>query len=159
DRSDSRLAGLEALARMASLLVFWLYFLVLEHMWGCSLGKLVLGLRVCTGRSIDPPSWKATAVRTGVFLALLPIGSVVGPLLLWLQPADLADPDAWKHGAGWVADLVRGLGAVLLASTMRARNGYQGLHERVSGTRVIRPAKPRQPDHEPSSGGWLMSFL
>jgi hypothetical protein len=51
------------------------------------------------------------------------------------------------------------VGLALLASTMRARNGYLGLHEWISGTRVIRTVRPRQADHAAGSGGWLMSFL
>jgi hypothetical protein len=46
-----------------------------------------------------------------------------------------------------------------MASTMRARNGYLGLHERLSGTRVIQPVRPRPREHAPGSGGWLMALL
>ena len=41
-------------SRSVSLLLFLAYFVVLEHRLGGSLGKQVMGLRVCTGRSIDP---------------------------------------------------------------------------------------------------------
>ena len=40
---------------------------------------------------------------------------------------------------------------------MRARNGYRGLHETVTGTRVVQLARSRKT--VPSSGGWLLSFL
>jgi hypothetical protein len=160
---DSRQAGLLALARAVSVLAFGLYFLVLEHTWGCSLGKLVLGLRVCTSRSIDPPDWKAIAVRTGVFLGLIPLCAVAGPMVSWLQEVNAADSEAWKQSAGWIDLSVRGVwgfvGLLLLASTMRARNGYLGLHEKISGTRVIQQARPRQANHASHSSGWLMSFL
>jgi uncharacterized RDD family membrane protein YckC len=163
DGPASRQAELLVLARVASLVLFGLYFLVLEHTWGCSLGKLVLGLRVCTSRSIDPPDWKTTAVRTGMFVGLIPFAGVAAALVLWLQAARLVGPGGWKEAADWIDLTVRGgwslIGIVVLASTMRARNGYLGLHERISGTHVIRPVRPRQQEHVPYFGGWLMSFL
>ena len=46
-----------------------------------------------------------------------------------------------------------------LASTMRAGNGYRGLHEVLSKTRVIRPARPEPRQALQGSRGWLLSFL
>lgn len=67
-------------------------------------------------------------------LALLPyMGLAVGPA----PTADRAPP-----GFTWPSVVT---GAILIAfillclTTMRARNGYRGVHEFVSGTRVVRP--------------------
>jgi hypothetical protein len=139
------------LARSATLLMAGLYFVVLEHVGGCSLGKLILGLRVCTTGSIDPPEWGAAAVRTGMFLALVPLGTLAAALVAWNTPWEWID---LAVTSGWAL-----VGMLILASTMRAHNGFLGLHDRLSGTRVIQPVRPRQRDHEPWSGGWLLSFL
>jgi hypothetical protein len=54
---------------------------------------------------------------------------------------------------GWAA-----VGLLVLGATMRASNGYRGLHEVLSGTRTARLPRPR---HRPVlfGGGWLLSFL
>ncbi len=159
DGSTLHQARYALLGRGVSLLLFFLYFMVLEHRWGASLGKQALGLRVCTRQAIDLPGWGATALRTLVFLSLTHLGLLLAALLLsWDRLArtllqDAAELDLFLAG-GWNL-----LGIAILVSTMRARNGYLGLHEIASGTRVVQPVRPRPRDPARASGGWLVSVL
>jgi hypothetical protein len=128
--------------------VLWgLYFVVWEGLWSASPGKRLLGLRVCPVSSNDPPGLLRGAARIAVFYTLARLGDTVTKLLLWrqgFQSEDFGNFDSPIYRdmsvwilvgvAYWVFQLV-GLG--LLLGTMRRRNGYRGLHEFASGTRVI----------------------
>jgi uncharacterized RDD family membrane protein YckC len=144
-----------ALARGLGLVFFVAYFTVLEHLWGCSLGKGILRLRVCTAAGVDPPGWGASLLRSLVVYGVLHLGLQLSLLVLWLNAADIRL--AWLDVVvtwSWTA-----AGSLCLLSTMRVRNGYQGLHEVLSGTRVAELPRPRQREALLSSGGWLLSFL
>jgi uncharacterized RDD family membrane protein YckC len=143
------------LARSADISIFMLYFSILEHVWGCSLGKGILGLRVCTTRWIDPPGWGAVLVRTAVFCCLIPLGALVSALMLFFVPADLPVGHIdFLLKWGWA-----GLGLSILGLSMRRSDIYQGLHEIVSGTRVVQLAGQPQRENLLHGGGWLLSFL
>jgi hypothetical protein len=134
------LAGPEDLSlgvRLALHTVFagcWLtYFVWLEGMWGCSLGKRLLGLRVWRAHGSEPPGLRRALVRSLVFYAAF---NLLSGILDQIVPA--------KELGGWVllwlAPKVAGL--ILLASTMRAGNGYRGLHEILSHSRVVMLPRP-----------------
>ncbi|HMF18618.1 MAG TPA: protein kinase [Gemmataceae bacterium] len=143
------------LGRAVDLCVFLLYFTILEHVWGCSLGKGMLGLRVCTTRWIDPPGWPAAFVRTAIFCCLIPLGALVSALVLALVPGNLAVGQIdILLTCGWAA-----LGLAILGLSMRRSDIYQGLHEVASATRVVQLARPKQREHLLQGGGWLLSFL
>jgi hypothetical protein len=114
------------------------YFTVLEGWWGATAGKWLLRLRVCTKRGSDPPGLPRGLARTMLFYALT--------LFLW----DIGScvPDDRKNAALWhlIGFLTMPVGVLALISTMRARNGYRGLHEFPSGTRVVRLPFPRRPE-------------
>src|SRR5262249_51372050 len=134
-------AQLLALGRALGFVLLLAYFTVSEHVWGCSLGKALATLRVCTTRWIDPPGWGKAGLRALLFCGLVHFGWLVGALVQsepvgeihtpaeWAARASGADP-LWLTG-GWAA-----VGGLLLCATMRATNGYRGLHEIVSGTRL-----------------------
>lgn len=110
----------------------FVYFFALETRWGKSLGKRLFGLRVVSSEGGDITVQQAV-VRTAVFVGLVDLlGSI--PALLRLS-MDLV------HVGVMIAGLVVGL--ALLACSMRGRNGYAGLHEVLSGTRVV-AVPPRQ---------------
>jgi hypothetical protein len=108
------------------------YFTVLEGIWGWSLGKWFLGLRTCTPVATEPPGLARALLRTVVFCGLIGPGETASLLFRdWgLMDINLNWPfvllGAWPY-----------LGLGILLSTMRARSGYRGLHEWVSGTRVV----------------------
>jgi hypothetical protein len=130
-RAPTEWGGARLALTLAAVIPWLLYFVLLEGLWGQSLGKRWLRLRVCTPDGVDPPGLARALVRTLLWysLTLAPVR-----LLLWYRPA---------------APLVYlGLhvgGVLLVLSTMRARNGYRGPHELLSGTRVVRlPPRPAQ---------------
>jgi uncharacterized RDD family membrane protein YckC len=125
-------------------LVGWLvYFGVPEAIWSCSLGKRFLGLRVVKSASVEPPGLLQILVRTVLFTLLLHADFFA---IYFLIRYGVIDPRAktpqvqMSQGVlilGVVYSLLAA-GFALMVCTMRARNGYRGLHEWLSGTRVIR---------------------
>jgi uncharacterized RDD family membrane protein YckC len=114
------------------------YFAILEGLWGLTPGKWLLRLRVCTAHSSDPPGCLRAFWRAVLFYVLV---YSIYDLATLISSEDDAYP--WW---GWelVAYFALGIGLLALNSTMRARNGYRGLHELLSGTRVVRLPWPRR---------------
>jgi hypothetical protein len=108
-------------------LSLFLYWVVLEGFWGWSLGKRWLRLRVSQTEAEAAPGLVRGMVRALVVVAVF-------------QATDsLTSVFATGSGdAGEILWFLGGLGmaVVLLGSTMRPGNGYRGLHELLSGTRV-----------------------
>jgi serine/threonine protein kinase len=121
-----------------------LYFGLLEGLWGASLGKALLRLRVQSARGTSAAGLWRSCLRSLVFVILSELGTVVG-IVLWL----LLVPSAMSVGTLGpgnatlvllvsllsIASTVLGYGLIMLP--MRARNGYRGLHEFLSSTRVV----------------------
>jgi uncharacterized RDD family membrane protein YckC len=108
----------------------WLvYFVLLEGLWGASLGKWLLGLRVCRVGGHDPPGLRAALLR---MLAFYGVVNVVADVFeyVFVIPEELTRWDTLALAA-------QGVGILLLIAPMRASNGYRGLHELLSGTRVV----------------------
>jgi uncharacterized RDD family membrane protein YckC len=114
-----------------------LYFALSEARWGCTLGKYLLGLRVIgvEGAPID--------LRRAIVRAFgLPGGFGLWIIASYLQHAvqGLAATFPTSSG-GLLVFAVLPLGyscEFICLTTMRGRNGYRGLHELVSRTRVVR---------------------
>jgi hypothetical protein len=129
------------------------YFGLLEGFWGWSPGKRLLGLRVRRADGSAMPGIPRALLRALVFYLMLNLGTLVVCALLTpyfpLGPRDYHD--LYEHHFGvWLAAtcLPSGLyliGAGLLLAPMRMSNGYRGLHEWVSGTRVVAAPWVRQP--------------
>jgi hypothetical protein len=112
---------------------------VLEARWGASLGKRLFGLQL----SSDGPGWTArVARRTAVFhlpwlaVALLLVGfGPIGPT------ADRQFGPNWRLDASDTREGIEGLITLTLIAmlfvTARRRNGWTGLHDLASGTRVV----------------------
>ncbi len=99
-----------------------LYFLLFEAVGDASLGKKALGLRVRRASGGDVTGFGRGAARAAVFVGVLAAGSMADALVPWAADYSL---------------LFYCLGVALLICPMRARNGYRGLHEFLSGTRVV----------------------
>lgn len=129
----------------AGSVVIWIvYFALAEHHWGCTFGKWLAGLRVTVARVGGTPAFRRALLRSILFYA------VVG------LPADVADymtPVPGDTDLPGPADTIRRVlimatttivaiiaSSLMLVSTMRARTGYRGPHEWLSGTRVVRLA-------------------
>jgi len=114
--------------------VTFLYYLMLEGTIGASLGKRLLGLRVVSADGTGV-SWGQIVVRTTVFYVPSLAASIA---LFFVEPI-------YKITAHSTIDLPRTasltLAFVMFFATARRRNGWTGLHDVLSRTRVIaRPA-------------------
>src|SRR6185503_8893109 len=112
----------------------FLYYFALEGTIGASLCKRVLGLRVVSADGTGL-SWRQIAIRTTVFYA----PSIV--LAMALTGGFVADYNRTAHGNGWSLDVPRTAAAILslvmFFATARRRNGWTGLHDVLSRTRVV----------------------
>jgi eukaryotic-like serine/threonine-protein kinase len=127
---------------LAGSLLGGLYFGGCEALWGCTPGKRLLGLRVCKAKGGERPSVAAVTLRTGLFYLLLNLGTFAVAVLLLsgaVDPLNPAPEQQIRLGLLLTATfyLLWALGIVLILCTMRARNGYRGMHEVLSGTRVV----------------------
>jgi hypothetical protein len=122
-----------------------LYFALSEGLAGASVGKRFLNLRMARASAGPPPGILRVFLRSAVFVGFLNLGVLVAGALwyLYLPPGttlvDLSQPMMGTHlllSFVPLAGLV--LGVALLFAPMRPGNGYRGLHEWLSGTRVIR---------------------
>jgi hypothetical protein len=109
-----------------------IYYFVLEGCWGASLGKRLMGLRVTSRASTG--WWPRIGLRTAVFH--VPTLFFMGA---WNVPPDV---------------LLSLLLTVLLFSTARRGNGWTGVHELLSRTRVVqrnvRPVASAAPKASPA---------
>jgi hypothetical protein len=131
---------------LASVVISFLYASLQEGIWGCTPGKRCFRLRVSRVQSSEPPGLGRASLRTLLYYAFLS-----GPLIVqFFQPP--------PHEV-WLTLIYDGtilvlfaLGILLIVGPMRAHNGYRGLHELLSGTRVIRlPELPRHWTADPFS--------
>ena len=120
------------------LLFFPIYFAAFEGFFGWSIGKRLLGLRVCRQGTTLPPGIRKAALRTLVFYILI---------TLTLSPA-IINSNLLGSGS-LVRELILNvspflIGLMLLVVPMRRSNDFRGLHEKASGTCVLRlPQVPR----------------
>ena len=132
--SPERTAAVANLAWAAALL----YYLVLEGATGASLGKRLFGLRVVSAAG-SPPRWGQIAARVLLFYApnILIAATLGSP---WYIDSDSGQSSSgfyinWKQTGPPV------LAFLMFFATARRGNGWTGLHDVLSGTRVIaRPA-------------------
>jgi uncharacterized RDD family membrane protein YckC len=121
------------------------YFVLLEGLWGASLGKRLLGLRVQRASRNARPGLGHILLRTIVFFLLFELGHIAFFVsIVTLKPPGM-DLEAWAQNAPISFTLLSMLplfGSIvaiaLLLAPMRTRNGYRGLHEWLSDTRTVR---------------------
>jgi uncharacterized RDD family membrane protein YckC len=140
DPTDS--AALTAVDRWTKLVTVGLpiaYFALAEGRWGRAVGKRLMGLYV-VGPDGDRPNYARTLLRALVVPGALGLITVSQQ---WMQShlGTAVDQDTQEIIASLATQAVPILFVLLCLTTMRARNGYRGLHELVSGTRVIRPRR------------------
>ena len=119
-----------------SWLVSLIYYLVLEGGWGASLGKRLMGLRVTSQTPSESNArwWLRVGLRTAVFHV---------PTLFFMG--------AWNVQPHVLLSLLL---TILLFSTARRGNGWTGVHELLSRTRVVqrnvRPVASAAPKASPA---------
>jgi hypothetical protein len=130
---------LQAWAQLGMQIGIGLYFAISEGLWGRGVGKLLMGLRVT-----DLQGQRPGLFRTLLRSAFLPAGlglSVAGTLYMLAAKNAPAPTSPWSGNQSVISvflGLLSYLGPAVCSLTMRARNGYRGIHEFVSGTRVVR---------------------
>jgi hypothetical protein len=130
--------GRLALAGALLLALRLLYFTLTEGLWGASLGKRLFRLRVTTPDG-TAPGLARVALRTLVFLALYTGAGLTFQIVT--AGLDLGDRPALQ----FVPLLLQLAGIAAILAPMRVRNGFAGLHELASGTRVMALAAPERP--------------
>jgi hypothetical protein len=142
-------AGPAVLLRLAawSWLASVIYYLVLEGGWGASLGKRLMGVRVTS--QTDDRWWLRVGLRTAVFH-----GPIVIPTLFFMGatrgstvPGVVYTANTAPNGWNWNVPpdvLLSLLLTILLFSTARRGNGWTGVHELLSRTRVVQRNVLRQ---------------
>jgi hypothetical protein len=122
---------LSAIGTLGTYTLQLLYFGLTEGLTGRSLGKWLLRLRVVQSTAGGNPL-SHCFLRAGVFLLIYQSPNIALQVAI-LGGASLTNQEllgSWST-LGTIAAIA------ILASTMRKVNGYAGLHELVSGTRVI----------------------
>jgi serine/threonine protein kinase len=124
-----------------------IYYFVLEGGWGASLGKRLMGLRVTAQIPSESNArwWLRVGLRTAVFhvptiiptlFFLFFMGVTGGSTVPGLAYTADAAPSGWTWNAPPDALLLLLL-TILLFSTARRGNGWSGVHEVLSRTRVV----------------------
>jgi hypothetical protein len=124
------------------LLLLLLYYGVPEGLWGWTLGKRWLRLRVWRADRCDPPGLLRGLVRAGIWLTLLTLPNEIGVFLV--DPYEVEKNDVLASQMIGIQFLVFCGGLVLTLCTMRVRNGYRCLHDVLTGTRVICLPEPER---------------
>jgi serine/threonine protein kinase len=135
-----RTAAVANLAWAAALL----YYFVLEGATGASLGKRLFGLRVVSAGG-SPPGWGQIAARVLLFYApnILIAATLGSPWFI--------DSDSGRSSSGfyinWKQTGPPVLAFLMFFATARRGNGWTGLHDVLSRTRVI--ARPSAIERHP----------
>ena len=144
-QSHAGVIGLSALPPLerrvaASLwLIVAAYYLTFEYLWGAGLGKRLFGLRVVS--AIGPPSLRQLLIRTAMFC--LP-GIVQMAVVLWRGSLPAIGFGAVNLPEGFTFPAIGMLFGAILFASARPGNGWSGLHDLASGTRVVAPVRLAQ---------------
>jgi len=121
---------------LCQLLVLSLYYVLPEGLWGASVGKRLLRLRVAGPNQQRPGIWRALG-RTAIF-CLVPTAPTYVYLFINPEPKFVSTAEAFFAVAIMYTYYAL---LALLFITARRRNGYAGMHELATGTRVL--ARPQ----------------
>jgi hypothetical protein len=130
-------SSIELLAPSA---LFFAYFGVTEGLWGASPGKLIVGLRV-VGTGPQPLGVRRLLARSFLWLLVLAPLTAVGPTRIAGLPYYL---DLLTQTAAIFT------GLVILFSGARRTNGFAGLHDLATDTRVVLKLQVESPSASPS---------
>ncbi|MCH2181043.1 MAG: protein kinase [Mariniblastus sp.] len=118
------------------------YFVLCEHYFGRGVGKWLMGMRVIGGDS-ESPSLTAATLR----VLILPGLSWLVSILITSQPTPASGTGiplsmdfveiVWRTSSN---QLLSWSVILVCMVTVRRSNGYRGIHELLSGTRVVRLA-------------------
>jgi serine/threonine protein kinase len=127
--SPERAAAIANLGWMATVV----YYLLLEGATGASLGKRLFGLRVVSGTG-SPPTWRQAAARAVLFRAPdMLVAAILGSPVFY----SVTSRSSSGFSINWKQTAPPLLMLLMFFVTARLRNGWTGLHDVMSGTRVI----------------------
>jgi eukaryotic-like serine/threonine-protein kinase len=128
--SPERAAAVANLGWMATVV----YYLVLEGTTGTSLGKRLFGLRVVSGTG-SPPTWRQAAARAVLFRAPdMLVAAILGSPVFFSVTTERSSSGFYIN---WKQTAPPLLMVLMFFASARLRNGWTGLHDVLSGTRVI----------------------
>jgi uncharacterized RDD family membrane protein YckC len=113
-----------------SLFVTLIYFAIGDGIWGGSLGKRLLGLRVVRAGGLEAPGIGRSLLRALVFLTLADLAIDI----LWYVDRGAEEESLFLELGCLLAEVV---GLVVIALPMRRGGDLRGLHDLIAGTRVI----------------------
>ena len=144
---------IQGLASLVVASLGFLYYWLLETRWGASLGKRLLGLTVTS------TSGERLGARTVGLRTLLFSGFGAGPLVLAYTLGVITVENLITPDPGLVSFVNGGFGAIgfiALFLTMRPKNGFAGIHDLLSDSRVVsmsRSATVGAPDRPLAASG------
>lgn len=119
------------------------YFGLLEGLLGWSLAKRLLRLRVGTVAGVQPPGVGRAVLRIAILYLIINLGNFVSQIAIAMNhdvPRVTFSRTTEQHLVLSIVVMSSGIWQVvavlLILLPMRARNGYRGLHEVLSGTRT-----------------------
>ena len=125
------------IADLSSHAFFILYYSICEGLWGRGLGKGATRLRL-VGEGGGSPGIRRALIRSAVFI-LLP--ALPGYLAHGLMAFNIGQSHLKEMLSA--VTLTAPIMLIVLFSTARRRNGFAGLHDLISRTRVVRLSPPQ----------------
>ncbi len=111
-------------------LIIFSYYFVFEFLGSASPGKRILRLRVVSARRGGTAGWWESIVRLLVFAAI-----VIVPRRVYT--VEFAHSRDGRGTVASIATIIQLASIPALFLTARAKNGYRGVHELLSGTAVV----------------------
>jgi hypothetical protein len=130
------------MAQIPAVIIILAYYAILEGRFGCGVGKAVFNLRV-VDETETTPGYRRAFVRATIFVMPAQLmNMILGYLAL---PGPGQAPTGAGSSLGTILALVSIVSSFVLLATMfstaRKRNGYAGLHDLATRTRVV--VRPR----------------
>lgn len=118
------------------------YFSIAESIWGRGIGKKLMGLKVVTSRGL-PPRYMYSLLRAVLLPGLVDLIWKSLPLIFaMMNDVDMEAPEEIIRGTLLASTLMAPTAGVLamvgLMATARKHNGFRGIHELLTKTRVVR---------------------
>ena len=133
-----KLRGFDYAVLLVAFLIPILYFAVSEGLWGRTIGKLMFGMRTVDEMG-GPPGIPRALLRSLMLPGALLAGGLLLPFFANGEMNNPNDSTALHQLIGQVgATLLSWVLALCLLIPARTKNGFQGVHGKITGTRVVR---------------------
>ena len=143
--SKFALSAVSAETMLLCIGTYCLYYAATESLFGCSLGKWILQLRV-VDQNQNRPSFLSSLMRAAIFLLVPTISNWLYMLYFHFRFGELQFIDSVSVvdlAIGWSARIAYWVLIAMLFAGARRKNGWLGIHEKISGTRVVQWCEPQ----------------